>query len=365
MSRYSLRQRDQQNMSMNVSKTALAHSNAMDNIVARVKAGEDMDQIQRLTHDYIMGQPTSEARLEAVINSLKVASAGSETLGAVAVEAWSLLAHKTVWQGKFASVKEARNALDTPHLAAIRRLFGQGERRKNRAINNIKSQWSTAVHNQELIKLGEHHLEAIGTIADRYTYAEARDLLFKIRNRRLRRDTSGRSASRQITTGDWKALRLLQVKEKQSLLQELALSAAECRKYGIKSDKESTIIHAPGKISNEIRCQRRRYRKSILRQAQTQHIDSDTTLGDEDESEVAAETGPASKVIEEVNDDNEGSTSDGDGDGDSGNNSSDNSGEDDSFNGDSDEDLENIAEWDDDPDYVDSTALKQNGQRER
>lgn len=264
----------------------------MDTITAQAKKGIGASETRRLTHEFIMGQSSSETRLDAVVTALDFASAGTEALGAIAVEAWSMLSSKAVWEGAFQSAKEARDRLDTPQLSAIRRLFSLGEQRKDRAINNIRRRWPNISEGYDLLRLGEHHLEEIARIAEQYTYSDARALLVKIRNQRLRQDRGGRSASRQITTGDWRKLRLLRSHEKEELLQESNLSADECRKYNIKDDEQLMIIHTVSPISNDTRNQRRRYRKSLRRKQQAKYNDDDSELNNGESSDTQPEMEP-------------------------------------------------------------------------
>jgi hypothetical protein len=273
MSRYNLRPKEQAEVSrptgqagMSLTQTTSSKSQTIDDIIAQANAGVGATQIQRLTHDYIMGQTTTDSRLAAVINSLEVASMGSEALGVIAVEAWALLGHEKVWQGKFQSAKDAKAALETPQLTAIRRMFSQGGQRKSRAISRIQSSWPGVIDDQHLMDMGEHHLEAVSRAAGRYLYSEARSFLLKLRNRRLRQGLGGRSAVRDVSTGDWKQMLLLRTDtEKQTLLQELALSAAERQKFNVTDQGQLLILHAPGRVSAQTRNQRRRYRNQVRR----------------------------------------------------------------------------------------------------
>ena len=313
MSRYALRRRGQQNTHMDPEvhkdsyQTTPTKSVNMDTITAQAKTGIGVNETRRLTHEFIMSQSSPETRLDAVVIALDFASAGTEALGAIVVEAWSMLSNKAVWEGGFQSAKEARERLDTPQLSAIRRLFGLGEQRKDRAINNIRRRWPNISERYDLLRLGEHHLEEIARTAEQYTYSDARTLLVRIRNQRLRRDCGGRSASRQITTGDWRKLRLLRSHEKEELLQESTLSADECRKYNIKDDEQLMIIHTVSSISKDTKNQRRRYRKSLRRKQQAKYNDDDATLDDGESSDTEAEM---ERETSDINCDNETSNED-------------------------------------------------------
>ena len=309
-----------------------------------------------------MNQSSSESRLDAVMMALGFASTGTEALGAIAMEAWSVLSSKTVWQGSFQSAKDARERLDTPQLSAIRRLFGLGEQRKDRAINNIRRRWPNVTQGYDLLRLGEHHLEEIAHIAEQYTYSDARTLLVRIRNQRLRRDCGGRSASRQISTGDWRKLRLLQSHEKEELLRESVLSAAECQKYSIKNDEQLMIIHMLCPVSKDNKNQRRRYRKSLQRKQQAKRTDDDSTSNSEQNSNIQTETDPDTSDMDcgkEISNEDGHRTDDNDG-----NSKSD---------GDSDRDRdsdtegsENIAEdVEADPDFIDTAPPEQREEEER
>lgn len=287
MSPYVLRSRD--STSLNSSQAMSAVSDTMESIVAQANAGISMDRIQQLTHDYIMGQATPEDRLQAVMTSFEVASLGSEALGVIAVEAWGLLGQERVWQGRFQSAKEAKSALGSPHLTAIRNAFSQGAQRKNRAITSIKSRWPGVIQDQQLAGLGEHHLEAINNVAEQYSYAAACPLLIKIRNRRLRRDLGGRSASRGVSTVDWKQLLLLRPSEKEELIQESALSAVECRKYNVTNDDQLTIIHPSDRASKDTRNQRRRHRNLVRKTALSHDTSNSASSGQTDESQASTE----------------------------------------------------------------------------
>jgi hypothetical protein len=299
MSRYALRQRSQQSAYMDRSmytdtdQTVLTEPINIDVIATQAKAGIGTTETRRLTHEYIMNRPSPESRLDAVIVALDFASTGTEALGAIAMEAWSVLNSKTVWQGRFQSAKEARDRLDTAQLSVIRKLFGAGEQRKDRAIKNIRREWPNIAEGYDILPLGEHHLEEIARIAEKYTYSDARTLLVGIRNRRLRQDRGGRSASRQITTGDWRKLRLLPNCEENQLRQESVLSAQECQKYNIKNDEQLQIIHTLHLVSRDTKNQRRRYHKSLRRKQHAEGVDGDSTaLNDGRSSSTQTETEP-------------------------------------------------------------------------
>ncbi|KAI4137512.1 MAG: hypothetical protein L6R39_007244 [Caloplaca ligustica] len=286
MSSHNLRQRDLVKASS--SQMIPTDVNTMDNIVAHVNRGVTANQIQQLVYDYVMSQATPESRLDAVMDSFAVAETGSETLGMIAVEAWALLEQEKVWKGRFRSAKEAKTMLETPQLAAIRRLFSQGGKRKDRAITNIQNRWPGLTQRQQLIELGEHYLDAISKVAEQYSYPEALDLLFKIRNRRLRRDGGGRSSSRDVTTKDWRDLVLLNsASEKEEILKIPALTPAERRKYDITDQESQMIIHSSRTVSQNARNQRRRFRNIVRKVVQKTELKGSQSADSHNEEYIA------------------------------------------------------------------------------
>lgn len=76
--------------------SSIARQITMEAIVAQANAGMAVDEIQRTTYKYIMDQATPDDRLVPVTKSLEVASTGSESLSAIAMEVWALLGQKSV-----------------------------------------------------------------------------------------------------------------------------------------------------------------------------------------------------------------------------------------------------------------------------
>ena len=208
--------------------------NIVDTLAAAAE-NHSVDYLMQKTHNFIAARSTAADKLDCIKQILSAGAVLSEKCGAVLTEAWSILLTDKLWSIAYPSQAEAVAALDTPQLQQLRKIFGDGGRRKDKAIKRIYEKWGTDAEELNLRQQGEHYLEQITRVSNRFGFDEAVDLVDRIRADRLRQDRTGRGSSRDRLTSDWQTVANLTAPNIKLLKQAPVFTGAERIKYGIES----------------------------------------------------------------------------------------------------------------------------------
>ncbi|KAL8788068.1 MAG: hypothetical protein Q9195_007482 [Heterodermia aff. obscurata] len=183
---------------------AIADNGAVAAITDQLSTGT-IDDVAKITREWIESKPNHEEQLKAVIDLTEGAVDRDETIGEIVTEAWSLLVNGEFWRARYPSIDAAIDHIDNSSLRNIRRHASNNRARKANA--NL--------------------LEIILDVAKKYEFNVAKHLLISCAVRRLSENRGGRGSTKEIVRSDWKAVGDMDDGQREKLLTQPLPTAEE------------------------------------------------------------------------------------------------------------------------------------------
>ena len=188
------------------------------NELAEATQGQPLDEVRRLTHDFIKSKATKKEQLDTVISITELAGEYAEIQSEIFSEAWAMLIQNKLWEASYKSEKEALAVLETEPVRDLQKRSNTQRQRKKNYLKTIRGNWSDQLAGWNESDQRENALAAMATVSKKYKFAEAASIIKRIAMQRLHQGKSGQGSRRMIMAVDWTNFRRMSKEDAMALL---------------------------------------------------------------------------------------------------------------------------------------------------